>query len=78
MLQWPKGRLGRKRVIADIVQLLSLPETSDFLDGLDLECLYASEVTSGGMCSMLARVLFCILPPRRIRCVFWFASLEPR
>ncbi|KAK9807188.1 hypothetical protein WJX73_005815 [Symbiochloris irregularis] len=65
--QWPKGSRGKKRIIADIEDILSSPDTTDFLEGLDMEPLYADEIDSGGCCTTLARMFCCALPPHRIR-----------
>ncbi|KAK9803523.1 hypothetical protein WJX73_002438 [Symbiochloris irregularis] len=64
--QWPKGSKGRRRIIADIEDILSSPDTTDFLEGLDQEPLYADEINSRGCWTMLARLLCCALPPHRI------------
>ncbi|KAK9802724.1 hypothetical protein WJX73_001425 [Symbiochloris irregularis] len=64
--QWPKGMSGRKRIIADIEDILSSPDTTDFMEGLDMEPLYADEIDSEGWCTTIARMFCCSLPPHRI------------
>ena len=70
--QWPRGRHGRRRIIADIEDILASPETFSFLDGLDEEPLHAERLTSGGILTTLARLLCCSLPARRIRSALLF------
>ena len=66
--QWFKGRRGRRNIMQVIEEILDSQEVVDFMEGLDIEPLYADTVSSAGVWAMLARVLCCALPARRIRC----------
>lgn len=65
--QWPKGARGRWSIIKVLEDILQSAEIMDFLDGVDIEPLYAEDISSRGFCTMLARLVCCALPPRRIR-----------
>ena len=66
--QWPKGQRGRRAIIRVMEEILDSPELMEFMEGLDLEPLYADTITSRGWCTAIARLLCCALPARRVRC----------